>query len=252
MGQHPARRRRSGRRGAAGAGVAGRAGPGAGQRRRAHLSDHSFLWSDEVARLALSILAFIGGAVAYRRRDHAFVRIVLNLVAEARRAHLPGARRRHRAVRRRALPASRRSNSSPSSWNERTPILQLPAALIGLPLPLGMALLAFYAIVNLSRARPAVAWCVGAPSCGDMALAALTPRRLAAASRRRCAIVAALALFFLCDLRRRAGGIRAAAADRDLSVGERRPPPSWCCRKPWSTAPAISFCWRFRSSFWPA
>jgi hypothetical protein len=33
---------------------------------------HSFLWTDEIARLALSILAFIGGAVAYRRRDHAF------------------------------------------------------------------------------------------------------------------------------------------------------------------------------------
>lgn len=31
----------------------------------------SFLWSDEVAQFALSILAFIGGAVAYRRRDHA-------------------------------------------------------------------------------------------------------------------------------------------------------------------------------------
>src|ERR1700739_228182 len=31
---------------------------------------HSFLWSDEVARLALSVLAFIGGAVAFRRQDH--------------------------------------------------------------------------------------------------------------------------------------------------------------------------------------
>src|SRR5262249_48742692 len=41
---------------------------------------HSFLWADEVARLSLSILAFVGGAVAYRRRDHAFVRVVLNLV----------------------------------------------------------------------------------------------------------------------------------------------------------------------------
>src|ERR1700757_562638 len=38
----------------------------------------SFLWSDEVARLALSTLAFIGGAVAYRRRDHAFVRVMLS------------------------------------------------------------------------------------------------------------------------------------------------------------------------------
>src|SRR5262249_40560066 len=40
--------------------------------------DHSFLWVDEAARFALSILAFIGGAVAYQRRDHAFVRLVLN------------------------------------------------------------------------------------------------------------------------------------------------------------------------------
>src|SRR6266700_2186064 len=42
----------------------------------------SFLWADEAARLSLSILAFIGGAVAYRRRDHAFVRVVLNLVSK--------------------------------------------------------------------------------------------------------------------------------------------------------------------------
>src|SRR5580693_10135754 len=40
----------------------------------------SFLWTDEVARLALSILAFIGGAVAYRRRDHAFVRVILSFM----------------------------------------------------------------------------------------------------------------------------------------------------------------------------
>src|SRR5215467_16356324 len=41
----------------------------------------SFLWADEIARFTLSILAFIGGAVAYRRREHAFVRILHNLVA---------------------------------------------------------------------------------------------------------------------------------------------------------------------------
>jgi TRAP-type C4-dicarboxylate transport system permease small subunit len=45
---------------------------------RAYLH-HSFLWADELARLALSILAFVGGAIAYRRRDHAFVRVVLSL-----------------------------------------------------------------------------------------------------------------------------------------------------------------------------
>src|SRR4051794_6692265 len=44
---------------------------------------HSFLWADEVARLALSVLAFVGGAVAYRRRDHAFVRVVLDRLPAA-------------------------------------------------------------------------------------------------------------------------------------------------------------------------
>src|SRR5262249_11355265 len=40
----------------------------------------SFLWADEIARFSLSILAFVGGAVAYRRREHAFVRILLTLL----------------------------------------------------------------------------------------------------------------------------------------------------------------------------
>ncbi len=43
---------------------------------------HSFLWTDELARFALSVLAFIGGAVAYRRHDHAFVRVVLDRLPE--------------------------------------------------------------------------------------------------------------------------------------------------------------------------
>src|ERR1700674_3461068 len=47
---------------------------------RAYLH-HSFLWADEAARLALSTLAFIGGAVAYRRRDHAFVRVIVGLLS---------------------------------------------------------------------------------------------------------------------------------------------------------------------------
>jgi len=45
-----------------------------------------------------------------------------------------------------------------SSWNERTPILQLPAALIALPLPAGMALIVFYASAHLWRAHQAIAW----------------------------------------------------------------------------------------------
>src|SRR6516165_3901015 len=122
---------------------------------------HSFLWADEVARLSLSILAFIGGAVAYRRRDHAFVRVVLNLVP--------------RPVERACLVLSdvivlfvvgltgiASAEFIGSSWGERTPIFQIPAALIALPLPVGMALLALYAVNNLYRENRRVIWGVGA------------------------------------------------------------------------------------------
>jgi tripartite ATP-independent transporter DctM subunit len=157
---------------------------------------HSFLWADEVARLSLSILAFIGGAVAYRRRDHAFVRIVLNL--------LP------RPVERVCLALSdvlvlfvvaltgiASAEFLASSWGERTPILQLPATLIALPLPLGMALLALYAMSNLCRET----WQMIAGLAGAFLLALL-----AAAATREVwlpwfggdgAIIVALALFFI-------------------------------------------------------
>jgi tripartite ATP-independent transporter DctM subunit len=111
---------------------------------------HSFLWSDEAARLSLSILAFIGGAVAYRRRDHAFVRIVLNLLpAPIERACLVLTDVLVLFVV--GLTAIASIEFITSSWSEFTPILQLPAALIALPLPIGMALFALHAVDNLRR-----------------------------------------------------------------------------------------------------
>src|SRR5208282_322576 len=109
---------------------------------------HSFLWADEVARLSLSILAFIGGAVAYRRRDHAFVRIVLNLLPPPiARACLALSDIVVLSIA--VLTGIASAEFIASSWGERTPILQLPAALIALPLPVGMALLALHAFENL-------------------------------------------------------------------------------------------------------
>jgi TRAP-type C4-dicarboxylate transport system permease small subunit len=85
----------------------------------------SFLWSDEAARLSLSILAFIGGAVAYRRRDHAFVRILLNLV--------PAPIERNCLVLSEiivlfvvSLTGIASVEFIASNWSERTAILQLP------------------------------------------------------------------------------------------------------------------------------
>src|SRR5262244_2511715 len=42
------------------------------------LFDTAFLWTDEIAKLALSTLAFVGGAIAYAHGHHSFVRAGLN------------------------------------------------------------------------------------------------------------------------------------------------------------------------------
>jgi tripartite ATP-independent transporter DctM subunit len=156
---------------------------------------HSFLWTDEVARLALSILTFIGGAVAYRRRDHAFVRVVLNLLSRGgERACLALADIVVLFVA--ALTAFASAEFIASSWNERSPILQLPAAIVALPLPVGMALLALYAGANLRAEHGRMAWSAGVPFLAVAALAAVTHDVWLPRLGGDAAIVATLVLFF--------------------------------------------------------
>jgi len=155
----------------------------------------SFLWSDEVARLVLSILAFIGGAVAYRRRDHAQVRLILNLV--------PG------RIERICLALADvvvffvsgligvvSIEFVAASWAERTPILQVPAALIALPLPIGMALMAECAAERLWRAHGRLALIVAAMFLLATAAAAATYGSWLPALGGDSSLIAALVLFF--------------------------------------------------------
>ena len=139
---------------------------------RAYLH-HSFLWADELARLTLSTLAFIGGAVAYRRRDHAFVRVVLNACSKPTR-NVCFALADVLVLFVAGLTGIASMEFLASSWNERTPVLQLPATIIGLPLPAGMALLAIYAVFHLWREHGKTALKVAAGFALVMALAAAT------------------------------------------------------------------------------
>jgi tripartite ATP-independent transporter DctM subunit len=157
---------------------------------------HSFLWSDEAARLSLSILAFIGGAVAYRRRDHAFVRIVLNLVsAPIERTCLILCDIIVLLVV--GLTGIASAELISSSWNEFTPILQLPAALIALPLPIGMTLFALHALTNLSCHSKRTAFFVAVIFLGTLSAAAVTRNLWLPYLAGDAAIGVALALFFL-------------------------------------------------------
>jgi tripartite ATP-independent transporter DctM subunit len=160
---------------------------------------HSFLWADEIARLALSILAFIGGAVAYRRRDHAFVRVILSrLPSRAERGCLALADVVALFVA--GITGFVSIEFLISSWGELTPIFQMPAALIALPLPVGMALLMVFAAVNLRRDHGAMALGVGAAFAATITIAALTRDTWLPLLGDDAAIIAALSLFFFAIL----------------------------------------------------
>jgi tripartite ATP-independent transporter DctM subunit len=157
---------------------------------------HSFLWSDEAARLVLSILAFIGGAVAYRRRDHAFVRVVLNLVAPpVERACFVLSDTVVLFVV--SLVGIASAQFIASSWGELTPVLQLPAALIASPLPIGMALIALFAVDNLYRHGTRLASAVAFVVALAVAMTALTRDVWLPYLGSVAAIVVALAVFFV-------------------------------------------------------
>jgi tripartite ATP-independent transporter DctM subunit len=159
----------------------------------------SFLWTDEVARLALSMLAFIGGAVAYRRRDHAFVRVILSrLPIRAERGCLALADVVVLFVA--GITGFVSIEFLASSWGELTPIFQLPAALIALPLPIGMALLMLYAGVNLRRDHGAMALGVGFVFAAVITVAAFTRDIWLPLLGDDAAIIAALSLFFVAIL----------------------------------------------------
>jgi tripartite ATP-independent transporter DctM subunit len=156
----------------------------------------SFLWSDEAARLSLSILAFIGGAVAYRRSDHAFVRLVLDRL-HPKAAHTCLALSDAVVLFVVGLTAVASEQFIASSWSERTSVLQLPAGLIALPLPIGMALIAIHALENLFHKDRRIALGVCVSFIAVLVLAAATRDVWLPYLDGDAAIVTALVLFFV-------------------------------------------------------
>ena len=122
----------------------------AGQYRGAHLLPALVSVVDELARLALSVMAFVGGAVAYRRREHAHVRLILAMLP-ARGKRFCLALADVVVLFATGLTGVVSTEFIASNWSERTPILQLPASLIAMPLPLGMTLIMVFAADRLRR-----------------------------------------------------------------------------------------------------
>jgi tripartite ATP-independent transporter DctM subunit len=112
--------------------------------------DLPLLWSDEVATLALSTIAFIGGAVAYRRDAHISVRTIVNALPESAQSVVLAAA--DWLVFGLALVSLYFSiGLVETRWEELTPIIEMRGAWFALPLTIGMTALAFYAVVRLSE-----------------------------------------------------------------------------------------------------
>ena len=112
------------------------------------LFDAPLLWADEIGGLALTIIAFVGGAVAYRRDQHIAVRVLVDGLPARLRAPMQAAA--DWLVLETAVVCF--VTSFPlliSRWDELTPLLQMHGTWLALPLTVGMTLLAVYAVARL-------------------------------------------------------------------------------------------------------
>lgn len=118
----------------------------------------SILWTDEIGTLTLAILAFLGGAIAYRRDHHSFVQTLVNA--------LPlGPRRVCNALTEWIVAVV----AAITGWlsipfvtmrlGQTTPILGMPIGVVAAPVTIGMALLVIYALDRLAHGeRRIVLW----------------------------------------------------------------------------------------------
>ena len=116
----------------------------------------SFVWTLEAAELALATIAFVGGAFAYRRGEHAYISTLVDaLPPKVRRAC-------YALVEFLVLAVSVTTGLSAiplliAQWHEVTPILQIRAGWFVLPLVTSMIVLAITALERLlAQHRPTV------------------------------------------------------------------------------------------------
>jgi tripartite ATP-independent transporter DctM subunit len=108
----------------------------------------SLLWTDEVSGLALSVIAFVGGAIAYRREQHVFIRTIVDRLPERpRRACYAFVDWVVLGIAAICFQASLGLLSA--RWGELTPILEMRGTWLALPLTIGMVVLAAYALIRL-------------------------------------------------------------------------------------------------------
>ena len=110
--------------------------------------DAPLLWTNEVSSLALSVIAFIGGAIAYRREQHVFIRTIVDILPERPR-HACYAFVDWLVLGIAAVCFHASLGLLTARWDEMTPILEMRGTWLALPLSIGMVVLALYALIRL-------------------------------------------------------------------------------------------------------
>jgi tripartite ATP-independent transporter DctM subunit len=147
------------------------------------------LWSDEASRLALAIIAFIGGAASYRGAHHTAIRFVTDRLPQTGRLCV-GAGIEWLVLIVCLAAAWQSIGLLQDSWSTVTPILQISVGWIGLPVTVGLVLVAMFAGERLlidyspriavctglimAAMTALVVWQAGAPSFADNPNASLT------------------------------------------------------------------------------
>jgi tripartite ATP-independent transporter DctM subunit len=109
------------------------------------LFDTSLLWSLEIGELALVMMTFLGGAIAYPRNEHMALQAVVQRLP--RRWHAAIAALGHWQVFvMAAVGGGLAWQMMLSRWDERTPYLGLGVIWFAAPMISGMALLAYFAL----------------------------------------------------------------------------------------------------------
>ena len=120
---------------------------------RREMFQSSFLWGDEASKMALSLVAFLGGAAAYRGGQHTSIRVFLDLMPVRTRAFIL-AMLEWTVIVTTGLALWASYALIHDNWANATPILQVSTGWYALPLPVSMLLIALFALERLVLRMP--------------------------------------------------------------------------------------------------
>ncbi len=120
---------------------------------RREMFQSSFLWGDEASKMALSLVAFLGGAAAYRGGQHTSIRVFLDLMPVRTRAFILAVLE-WTVIAATLLALWASYALIHDNWANATPILQVSTGWYALPLPVSMLLIALFALERLVLRMP--------------------------------------------------------------------------------------------------